>query len=178
MTPPCPISRPSPRSCPPSGCTCVHAGFEPPHDMRAPEDSAIEFLTLTYGAGYLKHDEATSMSVADLGSSELRPVRKGFRQVGGALYLSPDLKRVVNIVAFGTTHLPADKTFAGALCVFSTALLRLRARGRVARGCRLAAAHEGEPPRNPLHILPHVQIGGDAVPRRPLKTVPILPAAV
>jgi hypothetical protein len=32
----------------------VHAGFEPPHnyDMHS-EDSAIKFLTLTYGAGML-----------------------------------------------------------------------------------------------------------------------------
>jgi hypothetical protein len=39
------------------------------------------------------------MFVADLSSSELRPVRKGFRRVGGALYLSADLKSVVKVHA-------------------------------------------------------------------------------
>lgn len=102
----------------------VYNGHAPPpgFDLHG-EAAAIQWVTLGYGAGALRRDEASGRFVADYASSEERPVRPGFRRVGGQLWLSPDLSRVVELRSFGRSYVPADAEFKGALYLLRTAMI-------------------------------------------------------
>jgi hypothetical protein len=102
----------------------IYNGHAPPpgYDMFG-EDAAIKWVTLGYGAGALRRDAESGMYVADFSSSEARPVRPGFRRIGGQLWLSPDLKRVVALRSFGNSYTPTDPKFAGALYVLRSAMI-------------------------------------------------------
>lgn len=99
----------------------------PSKNRHTSAQAALRWVTTEYGAIFLKSAAAAGYPgdgyVADLSSMENRPVREGYRRIGGRMHLNSSLTRVHKLVLGGVEYRPDDREWDGALYVFRSACL-------------------------------------------------------
>jgi len=100
----------------------LSTGYPYPYADPDSDQALIQFCTAELGAPLLtKSDDGGFM--VDLDFMAGLDIRPGSTRYGGAVHLSPDLKRVTRVVCHGRTYKRGDPAYAGACYVWRSSLL-------------------------------------------------------